>query len=148
MQANIRQATVADHQRLETLQRLASLATREHRQALLDNPEVFGIAAENIAHSLVAELDGHVVGFCTVLPVSADLAEVDAIFIDPDAWREGIGRMLLTAAEQRAAVVGTKALVVTSSGQAVSFYRALGFQPASVSMTDFGPAERLTKQLA
>lgn len=147
MQPTIRRATAADHERLEALQRLASLATGEHHQELLDNPAVFGIAAENIAHSLVAELDGEVVGFCTVLPTSADVAEVDAVFIDPKTWRRGIGRMLLIEAERRAAQSGIRTLGVTSGGHAVSFYQALGFRLSGTEMTDFGPADRLTKDI-
>ncbi len=147
MQPTIRQATVADHERLEALQRLASLATGEHHQELLDNPGVFGVAPENIAHSFVAELDGEVVGFCTMLPRSAEVAEVDAVFIDPGAWRQGIGRMLLIEAERRAAHAGIRTLGVTSGGYAVSFYQALGFRLSGTEMTDFGPADRLTKDV-
>lgn len=107
MQPLIRQALATDQERLEALQCAASLATGEHHQELLDNPDVFGIAVENIAHTLVAECDGQVVGFCTVLPRSADVAEVDAVFIDPGAWRQGIGRLLLIEATRRAAGAGT-----------------------------------------
>ncbi|OCP32352.1 MULTISPECIES: GNAT family N-acetyltransferase [unclassified Ensifer] len=147
MQPLIRQALAADHDRLEALQRAASLATGEHHQELLDNPDVFGIVVENIAHTLVAERDGQVVGFCTVLPRSADVAEVDAVFIDPGAWRQGIGRLLLIEAMRRAAGAGIKTLGVTSGGYAVSFYQALGFQLSGSEMTDFGPAARLIKEL-
>lgn len=147
MQPTIRRATAADHERLEALQRLASLATGEHHQQLLDNPDVFGIAPENIAYSLVAEMDGEIVGFCTVLPGSATVGEVDAVFIDPDAWRQGIGRLLLSEAENLAADAGMKSLAVTSGGHAVSFYQALGFRLSGTEMTDFGSADRLMKDL-
>ncbi len=59
-------------------------STNQHRQ-LLDNPHVFGIAAEHVTHSLVAELNEEVIGFCTVLPISSASAELDAIFVDPSA---------------------------------------------------------------
>jgi GNAT superfamily N-acetyltransferase len=74
-----------------------------------------------------------------------EVAEVDAVFIDPGAWRQGIGRMLLSEAEQSAADAGVRLLAVTSGGYAVRFYQALGFRLSGTEMTDFGPADRLVK---
>ncbi len=47
----------------------------------------------------VAEVDGRVVGFMGALPsADASIAEGDAevtVFVDPDCWQHGIGRMLV-----------------------------------------------------
>lgn len=147
MRPTLRQATKADHDRLEEVQRLASLATGDHHKELLDNPDVFGVADEHLPNSLVAEANGEVIGFCTVLPISSESAELDAIFVDPSAWRRGIGTLLLAEAEQRASSAGALKMWVTSGGYAISFYRSLGFQSAGMEITDFGPAERLVKEL-
>jgi GNAT superfamily N-acetyltransferase len=52
----------------------------------------------------VAVEDGAVVGFCAVVTPSRDgdaadgVAEIGAIYVDPQAWRRGVGRALMDAA--------------------------------------------------
>ncbi|KSV88053.1 GNAT family N-acetyltransferase [Sinorhizobium sp. GL28] len=106
-----------------------------------------GCPITKMALEVAQALRPQVVGFCTMLPISAGLAEVDAVFIDPGVWRRGIGRLLLIETERRAAMAGVNTLCVTPGGHAVSFYRALGFQHAGKVATEFGSAERLTKKL-
>lgn len=52
----------------------------------------------------VAEVDDAIVGFCAVATpshdadVGHDVAEIDALYVDPVAWRTGVGRALLREA--------------------------------------------------
>ena len=43
----------------------------------------------------VAERDGVIVGFATVLPRGDGNAELDALFVDPNLWKRGVGRLLV-----------------------------------------------------
>ena len=147
MPLKIRQAEPADHAALEALLRRASLATGEHVQALLDNPDALKIDPAHVPHSLVAERAGRIVGFCTLLQTAPGVAEVDAVFIDPDAWRAGIGALLMGEAERHLAREGVQEFGVVSSQYAERFYRSLGYEPTGTVATRFGPATRLVKRI-
>jgi GNAT superfamily N-acetyltransferase len=53
-------------------------------------------------HTIVAILEGAIVGFATVGPSRdedvRDAGELLALYVDPSAWRTGVGRLLLTRA--------------------------------------------------
>jgi N-acetylglutamate synthase-like GNAT family acetyltransferase len=143
----IRQAVLPDHAGLEALLSRASLATGEHVDELLAHPETLLIPVEHLAHTIVAEAGGRILGFCTLLPTAPEFREVDALFIEPDAWRTGLGKTLLSHAEEAAIRDGATALGVVSGRYAEPFYKALGFQPSGTERTLFGPAARLVKPL-
>lgn len=143
----IRPARSKDHRDLEALLQHASLATGEQQQALMDNPDAMQVSVENLVHTLVAEIDGRIAGFCTVLPLPGAAAELDALFIDPTFWRKGLGKALYSAAERQIELAGATSLTVVSGQYAQPFYAALGFDRAGVEMTRFGPAVRLSKRL-
>lgn len=91
---------------------------------------------------IVAELDGHVVGFvgagASRDPVDADLGEIDTIAVDPATWRLGVGRALMSAALDdlrnrfRTAVLWT----VADYDQGQDFYRATGWKPLGRTRAD------------
>ena len=114
---------------------------------LLDHPDALDVPVQNIAHTLVAEAGGVVIGFCTFLPLSKTIAEIDAVFVDPDFWRRGLGQQLVSAGAQIAVQAGVMRLDVVSGRYALPFYEALGFARAGLEATRFGPAVRLTKPL-
>ncbi|KVK54220.1 hypothetical protein BCY90_16150 [Agrobacterium deltaense] len=143
-----RPARAADLPELEALQARASLATGENVDDLMANPDAMTIPPENLARSVVAEISGAIAGFCTILSTSLYEAEVDAVFVDPKAWRTGLGRALLLRAEQEILTKETHSLEVVSGRYAVPFYESLGFQESGVEMTRFGPAVRLVKTLS
>ena len=145
--ATIRPSLPGDLPHLEALLRRASLATGEHTRELLENPDCMTVPAETLSNTLVAEADGRVVGFCTVLPLPDNLAEIDALFVHPAAWRRGIGRALMLEAERRAALSGSAKLGVVSGQYARPFYEAFGFEPSGIEQTRFGPAHRLIKRI-
>lgn len=95
----------------------------------------------------MAERDGKVVGFSVVLPRGDGDAELDGLFVDPVAWRNGIGKLLVREAARRAALEGAKALHVTANPLAEPFYLACGFVFAGLAQTRFQVARTMQKML-
>ena len=88
--------------------------------------------------TFVAERDGHVVGFVAHAAPSRDedahgrTAEVGAIYVDPGAWRSGVGSALMDAAldELRNGSWSELTLwVLAENAGARAFYAHYGFQP-------------------
>ncbi len=106
---------------------LASLSV-EQRQAgweeLLGNPE---------SPTLVAELDGEVVGFAGVGPSRDEqgVAELYAIYLDPQRYGTGVGRALMDAALARLRELGygeATLWVLDGNERAERFYRIAGWR--------------------
>ena len=57
-------------------------------------------------HMLVAFFGGRLTGCLRTRPLSATLADVGLIGVDPGAWGAGTGRALIAAAEERARSAG------------------------------------------
>jgi GNAT superfamily N-acetyltransferase len=68
--------------------------------------------------------DGRIAGFAQLDPVEGT---VEAVYVDPDFGRQGIGRALMAAIEQEALRLRLPRLVLVASLNAVAFYEALGF---------------------
>lgn len=82
--------------------------------------------------ALVIENRSSVDGFARLSP-SADRSdgEVQAIYLDPDHWRRGWGRQLMTAAEECLIELGWREAilwVLEQNEPARRFYEALGWQ--------------------
>jgi GNAT superfamily N-acetyltransferase len=81
---------------------------------------------------LVAEADGTIVGFVSVgasREPDAD-GELFAIYVDPDHWGTGVGRDLITAAEERLRELGySEAMlwVLAENARARRFYERAGW---------------------
>jgi GNAT superfamily N-acetyltransferase len=87
--------------------------------------------------TLVAEREGEVVGFCSILAAGRDGdaaatgCEVAAIYVDPRFWRAGVGRALLGAALDGAHDCGCDEAtlwVFAANRAAIAFYEAFGFR--------------------
>ena len=130
----IRPARADERAVLEDLQRRASLVYANSRAALLTHPESITLPAEHIPHALVAETDTLIVGFAVALPLDALTAELDGLFVDPDAWRQQIGRRLVET------IAAGRSLHVIANPNALEFYEKLGFETLGTSQTRFGPA--------
>jgi len=83
---------------------------------------------------LVAERDGVVAGYVAFgayrWPELSGAGEVYALYVDPAAWAQGLGRALMKAAQQRleAAGLSEQALWVLETNQpGRRFYEALGW---------------------
>jgi GNAT superfamily N-acetyltransferase len=101
--------------------------------------------------SFVGELDGQVVGFVfwgpTVGPDSTtDTAEVQAIYLDPDAIGRGIGRALLDAAVGDMVADGFAAAilwVLDTNDRARRFYEVAGWWPDGGTKSEDRPSGTL-----
>ncbi|GAA2833191.1 acetyltransferase (GNAT) family protein [Aminobacter aminovorans] len=148
MTVGIRAARADERETLGALKLRSSLAWGDHVEALQALPEAREVPAAHVRHVVVAEIAGQIVGFVTVLPgdVTAQ-AELEDLFVAPEAWRMGIGSLLLAEAERRAAALGARSLEVVASERARPFYQASGFRFAGIVATLLAPAVRLRKDL-
>lgn len=92
---------------------------------------------------LVAFRDGEAVGFCALATPTRDedaddgTAGIGAIYVDPGAWRRGVGSALMEAAlaELRAGCWRSVTLwVLAENRQARTFYARFGFEPDGAEM--------------
>lgn len=137
----LRRARPEEHDELEELQRRASLELPEYRDQLLANPDAVHLPPAQIANGqvIVAEMGGEMVGFAAVVG-----GELDGLFVEPDLWGSGIGRLLVKAAAQEARKRGL-ALTVIANPRARAFYEQCGFSVEGEEQTRFGPALRMSK---
>src|SRR5262252_3366791 len=93
----IRLALPSERHELEALQRRASLGNPGDRDALLANPDAIHLPVEQITagHVFVLEAAGTIRGFAAILPREDGNAELDALFVEPENWRQGFGRALI-----------------------------------------------------
>jgi GNAT superfamily N-acetyltransferase len=103
-------------------------------------PEATGQYLEDIEGlpTLVASLDGEAVGFLTLREHSEYAAEVHVMGVRPELHRHGVGRALLTRAEEYLRERGIEFLQVktlsdrhpdSSYARTRAFYSAMGFRP-------------------
>src|SRR5689334_22060194 len=94
---SIRTAIMAERKALEALQLRASLTNEGDREALLANPDAIAVPSEQIAAGLVfvVELSGVTVGFSAIEPRSDGGIDLDALFVDPNVRRHGVGRLMV-----------------------------------------------------
>lgn len=94
------------------------------------------VLADPASRVSVAEVDGAVMGFCSLV-VSRDddagpgVGEIAAIYVDASRWRAGVGRALLDAAIADARAHGMRELtlwVLRGNEGARAFYEAHGFR--------------------
>lgn len=138
----LRPAAPAERAALVALMRRASLANPGDRDALLAHPEAIDVPVEHLERRRVtAAHDGDtLVGFATLLPRDDGDAEIDALFVEPAAWRRGVGRRLVEALVATARAEGARAVHVVANPHALAFYRAAGFELVEAVATRFGPA--------
>ena len=146
---NIRPAIPAERRTLEALQWRASLGNEGDREALLRHPDAIDLPAEQIAAGgvYVLEQDGAIVGFSAILPRADGDTELDALFVEPDIQRRGIGRKLLEHCAAVARSAGSSALHVIGNEHAKAFYLSCGFEILAPFETRFGSALLMRKAL-
>ena len=137
----IRRANISEKKELEDLQLRASLTNAGDRDALLAHPDAIEVPLEQITAGsvFVAEWKGTIVGFAAVIPRADGESELDALFVDPNVRRRGIGRQLI---EHCAVIARTResiALNVVGNPHAQDFYMACGFNMVGATKTRFGP---------
>jgi len=137
---SIRTARLDERPTLESLQRRASLSNPGDRDALLANPDAIAVPLEQITEGcvFVAERDGSVAGFAAVVPRPDAGAELDALFVEPDLWKQGIGRRLVEHVANIARMRAATFLHVIGNPHAQGFYVSCGFFVNGTVETRFG----------
>ena len=93
-----------------------------------DKPEPLLLALRN-SHTLVtARQSGHLVGLGNAISDGHLVVYFPHMLVHPDQQRQGIGRKMMVALLQR--YQGFHQLMLTADGDAVTFYRSLGFERA------------------
>ena len=136
---SIRNATLADAERVHELH--VASARAAHQQSVggkgleqwlaTRSPAV---CAEEIGKwtVILAEDDELMVGFAALDTVKAN---IDAVFVTPKRWRQGIGRQLLIHLEEIARTAQLSRITLQAAGSAILFYQQQGYASAK----DLGP---------
>src|SRR5437763_1390193 len=137
----IRRADSSEQKELEDLQLRASLTNAGDRDALLAHPDAIELPLGQITAGrvFVAECNGAIVGFAAVEPRADGETELDALFVDPNARRRGIGRLLVDHCAAVARARESVFLYVLGNPHAEDFYVACGFKLIGTTQTRFGP---------
>ncbi|MDH4063913.1 MAG: GNAT family N-acetyltransferase [Acidobacteriota bacterium] len=137
----LRPAVPDERERLEALQRRASLNNPGDREALLAHPDAIAIPVDQIARGEVvgAESRGTIVGFGAILARPDGDTDLDGLFVEPAYWGRGIGRTLVEACVGMARAKGSHGLHVIGNPHAEAFYTRCGFERTGVVATRFGP---------
>jgi GNAT superfamily N-acetyltransferase len=148
-QVILRTAIVSECKRLEALQWRASLNNPGDREALLEHPDAIELSVDQIRNGgvFVAEIDGSVIGFAAILPRDDGDSELDALFVEPSAWRQGIGRALVEHCASAAKANGAKSLHVMGNPHAEKFYVVCGFQILGTRQMRFGTGLVMKREL-
>ena len=109
-------------------------------EALLANPNAIELPLGQIEAGgvFVAEVAEAVMGFAAILPREDGDFELDALFVEPEVWRRGIGRALVEHCCAAARAAGAKSLHVLGNPHAEGFYHSCGFAKLGTKPTRFG----------
>ena len=137
-----RLAATSEQKALEALQWRASLTNERYREALLAHPDAIELPLDQIAagHVFVAERAGVTLGFVAILLRNDGATELDGLFVEPDHWKQGIGRLLVEHCASATRRHGAAALHVVANPDAEGFYQTCGFERTGTVQTRFGAA--------
>ena len=146
---SVRPARIDEQKGLESLQQRASLSNPGNRDALLANPDAIALPIEQIVEGcvFVAEREGTVVGFAAVIPRPDGGAELDALFVEPQLWKQGTGRALVDHSADVARARAASFLHVVGNPHAEGFYTSCGFRVTGSVETRFGIGLPMTRGL-
>ncbi len=142
----VRTAVPEDQAILDDLHRRASYVWEEDRAQLDAHPDAIGVDAAALGAGCVRvalDAGGRIVGFATVRDGAEGAGELEDLFVEPEAMRQGVGRRLLTDAIDRARARGLRELAVVAHPRTLPFYTRFGFVGGESAPTRFGPALRL-----
>ena len=136
----VRLAVASEQKELEALQWRASLNNPGDRDALLAHPDAIELPLEQIRGGgvFVAEVAGSMMGFAAILPRDNGDFDLDALFVEPSAWRQGIGRALIEHCAAAARTAGAESLHVVGNPHAEGFYSSCGFEMLGTKQMRFG----------
>jgi amino-acid N-acetyltransferase len=81
---------------------------------------------ENLQSFSVAELDGKVVGCCSLQIIWSDLAEIKSLAVDKDKTGSGVGKMLVGNAVEQAGRLGISRIFALTLRP--DFFEKMGFE--------------------
>lgn len=147
---SIRLASLDDGPALDALHRRSSFVWEEDRANLEAHPDALGVPRERIAAGGVRVAvgeRGELLGFSGVSDGGDGICELDDLFVEPEAMRNGIGSALVEDVAARAATAGFRQISVVAAPRTFAFYERLGFVVGEPCPTRFGPASRLRREL-
>ena len=136
---SIRNATVADAESVHVLHVASSTAVYQQffggkgleQWLATRSPAVCADEIEKWA-VIIAEENGLMLGFAALDTAKAN---IDAVYVAPARWRQGIGRQLLIRLEGIARVAQLSRITLQAAGPAIRFYQRQGY----ISAKDLGP---------
>ncbi len=146
---SIRLASDCDLDVLRDIYRRASLSNDGDRANLLASPAALHWGGDGIAAGrtrVAMDRYGRILGFATVVSIEGGL-ELEDLFVDPDAMRQGVASQLVLDAVVQAARDGVAWIEVTANHHAAEFYASAGFARIGDEQTLFGPAPRLRRDI-
>jgi amino-acid N-acetyltransferase len=96
---NIRKAKIRD---AEGICSLINQYAEQDRMLFRSMADIY----ENLQSFIVAELDGRILGCCSLQIIWSDLAEIKSLAVDNTKLSSGIGRALVSAAAEQAGQLG------------------------------------------
>jgi GNAT superfamily N-acetyltransferase len=145
----VRRAVIDERRSLEELQRRASIANPGDAPHLLEHPDVIELPEWQLCSRrvLVAESATGTLGFAVLFAPNEGNAELDGLFVEPTGWRQGVGRLLLSACMALARSEAARRITVVANPHAADFYRACGFCLDGTAETRFGPGLRMSLEV-
>ena len=146
----VRDADPRDEETLARIYREASLTNAGDREALLAHPEALTPSLDLAGGRtrVATDADGTVLGFATTRRTGPGVLELDDLFVDPTAMRQGVARHLIRRLVTEAAREDVARIDVTANPHAFAFYEAVGFVAGSRADTEFGAGRRMHLDVA
>ena len=123
----IRTAFPDDLPALRNIKERASWSNPEDRAFLGANPHQARSLEDG--ELWVAVTQGQIAGYAALLDGTAEIANLEGLFVEPKLMRRGIGAALVAHACACARDMGKSAVLVDANPNAFDFYRACGFGP-------------------
>ena len=98
------------------------------------------IAGRHVVIAETADSPPRVLGFGQLLAAEG---LIEAVYVDPDAGRRGVGAALVAALEREARTRGARTLALDASLNSVPFYLALGFEVDAAAQHALAPGVAL-----
>jgi GNAT superfamily N-acetyltransferase len=145
-EVTVRTASVDDLPVLRDLYRRSSLSNVEDAAALSTHPELLVLGDDGVRAGwtrVAVDGSGAALGFATAVPAAAYVLELEDLFVDPDAMRRGVGRLLVEDVVDRARQAGVERVEVTGNRAALRFYERMGFVADGEVPTLLAPGIRM-----
>lgn len=97
-------------------------------------------ARQLIVAEVTTDEGPRIIGYGQLHPVEG---AIEAIYVDPDFSRRGVGQALCDALQERARSLGLPGLVLDASLNSVPFYAAMGFRQRCLDHHELAPGVRM-----